>query len=421
MDKRRNRDLIQSALNTTLSGLRDDPWLARRVIAEAKGAKKVKKKISVGGVLAVVLIFAAVTAAAAILLSMRQIVDEKAVPMANEYPGESYTMEDTDLLVRLAEENGIELSQSTKDKIAFAAAQGEGYYKEELIMAMAKAEFGDQPAAWSLEEQKWFDDVCVAIGFVDEPQKALPSGEEISQEQAVSIAEAHIYAHYDQPKNLDDALIYTRGVQYLDGLADGEYPTKYWTIFYEPNVIYASSYVIYIDSQGQVLNAIAKPGISEDVQVQVDMTPGDILSAYEKIYNWDAKWDQHILNAFREDVMRSTYTDSRSYLCLAQTDYPDYPPNAISKQEAHNLAAAQLGLDPAQCNSHVFLIGDSPNPVLKVSMDGKWSFEIDCITGEIKNMRELDNAHKAWWMRMVLWEVSDQVDAEWVDTSPSFG
>lgn len=64
MDKRRNRDQIQSALNTTLSGLRDDPWLAQRVIAEAKGTRKVKKKISMGLVLALVLMLAAATALA---------------------------------------------------------------------------------------------------------------------------------------------------------------------------------------------------------------------------------------------------------------------------------------------------------------------------------------------------------------------
>lgn len=64
MDKRRNRDQIQNALNTTLSGLKDDPWLAQCVIAEAKGEVKVKKKISVGLVLALILALITVTALA---------------------------------------------------------------------------------------------------------------------------------------------------------------------------------------------------------------------------------------------------------------------------------------------------------------------------------------------------------------------
>ena len=400
MDKRRQREEIQRALDSTLSGLRDDPFLAQRVIAGAKGGKRVKKKISAGLVIALVLLLATATATAAILLSMRQIVDEQAVPMANAYQGESYTVEDTNILLRL-----VELSQRTKDEIAKASARGEGYYKEELIMAMAKAEFGDDPATWSLEEQKWFDDVCLAIGFVDTPQKALPSGEEITEEQAIKIAEDYLSEHY-HPQSLNDPLIYRQGVQYLNGFADGEYPAKYWSIFYDPLTIDASAYVIYVDSNGEVLNAKETPGISLDVETSVDMRADEILSVYESVYHGAHKWDQSILRAFREDVMRSTDTESRAYL---------------------DLMIAQLGFDPAQCNTHVFLIGDSPNPVLKVSLyntsDGRsWSCEIDSMTGEVKDIRELDNLHLKWWMRIVLWDVSDQVDEEWVETpSPSAG
>lgn len=64
MDKRTNRDQIQNALNITLSDLQDDPWLAQRVITEAKGAKKVKKELSMALVVTLVLIFAVATALA---------------------------------------------------------------------------------------------------------------------------------------------------------------------------------------------------------------------------------------------------------------------------------------------------------------------------------------------------------------------
>lgn len=64
MYKRENRELIQDALNSALSGLQDDPWLAQRVIAEAKGAKKVKKELSMALVVTLVLIFAVATALA---------------------------------------------------------------------------------------------------------------------------------------------------------------------------------------------------------------------------------------------------------------------------------------------------------------------------------------------------------------------
>ncbi|MDO5297869.1 MAG: hypothetical protein Q4F18_00460 [Clostridia bacterium] len=64
MDKRKNRNQIQNALNATLSGLQDDPWLAQRVIAEAKETKGAKKKASIVLVLALILMLAAATALA---------------------------------------------------------------------------------------------------------------------------------------------------------------------------------------------------------------------------------------------------------------------------------------------------------------------------------------------------------------------
>jgi len=64
------------------------------------------------------------------------------------------------------------------------------------------------------------------------------------------------------------------------------------------------------------------------------------------------------------------------------------------------------------------------NSVWKFSLskgEDDYSYEIDCITGEIRTKRLLDNLHRKWWMSMFLWEVSDEVDANWVDDSPSFG
>lgn len=65
MDKHK----IQHALDTVLSGLQDDPFLAQRVMTQAKGRKKMKKKVSAGLTFAVILILVAVTAFAVGLAS----------------------------------------------------------------------------------------------------------------------------------------------------------------------------------------------------------------------------------------------------------------------------------------------------------------------------------------------------------------
>lgn len=47
MNLHEEQQKVQKAMNTTLSGLREDPWLTQRVLANVKGEEPVKKKMSV--------------------------------------------------------------------------------------------------------------------------------------------------------------------------------------------------------------------------------------------------------------------------------------------------------------------------------------------------------------------------------------
>ncbi|MBQ8094577.1 MAG: DUF4179 domain-containing protein [Clostridia bacterium] len=60
---------IQKAMNSTLSGLQENPWLAQRVLANAKGEAPVKRKISLALVLSVVTILAVMGTAYALFSS----------------------------------------------------------------------------------------------------------------------------------------------------------------------------------------------------------------------------------------------------------------------------------------------------------------------------------------------------------------
>ena len=69
------RKAVHEAIDTTLSGLRENPWLAQQIIErERTGEPVVKKKLSVSLVLAIVLVLIAVTALAVALLSPKEIV-----------------------------------------------------------------------------------------------------------------------------------------------------------------------------------------------------------------------------------------------------------------------------------------------------------------------------------------------------------
>ena len=68
MDDQTLRNQLHHAVETRLSGLQGDPWLAQRVLAQAKSEPKRKRKRSVGFVIVLILLLAATTAFAAISL-----------------------------------------------------------------------------------------------------------------------------------------------------------------------------------------------------------------------------------------------------------------------------------------------------------------------------------------------------------------
>lgn len=65
MTLREEQKKVQKAMNTTLSGLREDPFLAQRVLAHQKGEEPVAKKISFTMILAIALVVLSMTAALA--------------------------------------------------------------------------------------------------------------------------------------------------------------------------------------------------------------------------------------------------------------------------------------------------------------------------------------------------------------------
>ena len=108
MNDRKDREIIQVALDTTLSGLQDDPWLARKVLDDAKGEVKVKKKISVGLVLALVLILVALGALA---VTFSDVFFKTAGSLQSDKGNlNQWSLEDKINLIEAMRESGIDIS-----------------------------------------------------------------------------------------------------------------------------------------------------------------------------------------------------------------------------------------------------------------------------------------------------------------------
>lgn len=308
----------------------------------------------------------------------------------------------------------MELSETSKDTIQTALKQGKEHITWDMLMTLAKADFG-QPQTWTLGQQKWFSDVTAALGLAEQAEKKMPSGGEDATLPVIQAAKDYIRKVYQMDAPLDNPQMYQVGAQYINGDAQGDHPGMYWSIDFQPKYLEGAEYWVYLREDLSVFHDWVRHGI------QAHSTTEEILNAFSKQFGGEHTWDQRTFRSFQEAITHAADTTSKAYLALAKTAYPDIPANAISKEQAHATAAAQVNFDAKQANSHVFLLGDAPNPVWKVMIvQGKeqWYVEIDSVTGEVKSTMLRDALHMKWWMRLVLNTTMEEMDAINNDRNP---
>lgn len=390
------REKVHRAVDNHCAHLRDDYWLAQRVIAMAREQErneqpekmpKRRSKLSVGLIVAIVLTLMSVTAVAAVVLSARQIVEETAIPMAQDTEGDRYTLEDTNLLVQLAKENGLVLSDNAMASITAAGEIGEGYWKEELLMAMAKAEFGDAPERWTLEQQKWFDDVCVAIGFIDAPHKGLPDEPAQASAAALEAANAYLHENYGAGDELLDDASYAIGIQYINGINEGDYDGMYWSIDYQPLALELSEYWVYLNDTLEVWGDNRYLGVTEDAVAT------RVRERFTKLYGMENEWTPEIWVSLHEEL-QGRFIDSEWCGCIAYIDFILPPEGGLTQDEAKAYAMAAVNQHNMKTYTAVCCMAKD-GPVWKVDVqafdtDGsfmaRWWIELDGMTGEVRDI-----------------------------------
>lgn len=217
MNDRNVRRRIHHALDTRLSGMTGDPWLAQHIIG-AEGRLRVKKKVSAGLILVLVLILIAFTALAAMTLNAFY---EKTVKMESENGAiESWSADDKVAFVGLMLEAGIELKESAvaklNDETLTESERGalamqlitdyfpsrDGVLTSVDIIAREKGPI----ETWSLEDKVWLSEL-MAQYQPDETafgRNLLPGDGDISKEQAEAIFFDHYEKEYGLAKDVFD-------------------------------------------------------------------------------------------------------------------------------------------------------------------------------------------------------------------------
>ncbi|HHT16032.1 MAG TPA: hypothetical protein GXZ86_09255 [Clostridiales bacterium] len=234
---------IKQALNNTLSSLYVSDSEARMLLAQAKEGKRVKRKLPVALVLAVLMVLMAATAVAIVFgwtrgahfLEKEQAgkfaywTEQEQIELVESLVTDGYiSADDRVRQMRDTSSSSEERAGIVKSILLnWLAAPTEEYIAFCPIMERIWGTFGD----WSVEQKAWFSNTLIEAG-VQQPDFELyvfPTENDIPEEQAKRIAMAHLCEWFDiQLKDLQQDHVYTSFVIFpLPRLAEGR--TQYTT------------------------------------------------------------------------------------------------------------------------------------------------------------------------------------------------
>ena len=360
MDDRMERELIQHAVDVTLSGVQGNPYRVQRVLAAARRPeekKTVKRKLSVSLVLVIVLILASVTALAVGLTNY--ISGFRA--LENEYGSYDHWPATAQVkLVDLMLENGVltaedvpgwqQLSGPDKEAAAEKAlnryTEGMVFVDTESIMVRMWGYF-DQ---WSEEQRALYTELNVQYGDQgrDWPYYMVPSGTDLNREQAVEKAKDHLVNVFDADRQFLDTLpvtAYFAASSYNnEGLPADE---PYWEI--DLGEERGTRHSVAMTRTGELLSLYA-PGTS--VTRPVDLS-GDIMAGVKPA-----------------DLNASPISEERA-LISARADLTEIGPYSVSGEEAELLTGEAMFV-----YSHRYMQGSEPVWLVNWSMDGELKYRV---------------------------------------------
>ena len=279
MDERREKQMIQQAFETSLSGLQDDPWLAQRVLSEAKkeGEVVMKKKISVALIVTIMLIlFSAVAVAAALLWQdyapqVKQAEhelgdyvewpDAQRIKLAKDLLSMGY-VHDSEATAMLVSEDATEAEKARAADQMMLELTGLDDVKEIHSAFITYAILGHEDT-WTPEQRVWWNGIVTMYGdggAVD--TLIVPTADDLPEEDAIAIAKAAVAEAY----GFDDA--YMAALHPVANLyvTDARPDYKRWDIqlklYREGSTTWAEKiYTVIVDENGEV---IADPDVGID-------------------------------------------------------------------------------------------------------------------------------------------------------------
>lgn len=340
------------------------------------------------------------------------------MPIAAQSTSKYFSADELRIILEYTEDYGIELPEESREVLDQKLFFDAEYSKTGMLWTIVAAQYGKTNILWPVSVQKWYDDLIAELGLAEHTNLAIPQGDEIAQETAITIAKEYIVQEYEETFNLDDASFYQRGQTYSINQSQGGAAEKCWTIFYFPQVLEAGAYEISLDSAGNILQSRYREGFGNGSSFMEMYNM--IMDVYGiRIEQWPQKAYQELKKA-AAFASASGASHSKLVDILNETEYPEIRDEAITQEEAYRIAANQLKVSSYSPMGAVY-IQATPNPVWKVNIDDFFYFEIDSVTGEIKEFYERSGNYQDWESRITLKAIKDKLDEKWKDSEKAFG
>ena len=361
---------------------------------ERKG-RPMRRKLSVGFVLAVILCTLAAGALAAVLLGGKDFVDQIMAPKAAQTDSDSFTKEEIEEILRIAAENHLSLSD--EDMYRLNHLDKTGYFKEELMRLFVKTEYGFYPSAWPIEVQRWYEQMLEACGLdYGETVNVLPEGDELTQEQILKIAQEYIHDKYYPDVNVNDESKYRRFLTYQEHKQGQDSAYREWSLRYEAKDLYLADYVMTLDTAGNIKKEYAVGGILDPSYETYGQFMRDrFRRVYGDQYGF-VNWTSEIMLKYQEAMRhRQTLTGPEHFIGdeypILDMTYLLPDETMISKETAIEKAKAACGnldYETLYSNSAVAVCLENPEgqSVWKVTLQlhggGFVYAQLDAKTGE---------------------------------------
>ena len=238
------------------------------------------------------------TALAVTLLSPKDVVEQVAVPIAQNNAQENYTYEELKELITALNENGITLDEGSRLMQAFQT--GHGYWEQNTIREICLAVFGKDELYWNIEQRHWYGEMMVAIGAWPKNLFLLPAEGDLTETEAIELAVKTLKDTYDVdlPTQTNDDWQVGAGLSsntYYDEKGK-EYSLEQWHIaFSRKDKPYSWTYSILFDRHGENIQTdhFEEPEMDERTQQRYNEIQDtfakerDAVSKYgEVMYFW---------------------------------------------------------------------------------------------------------------------------------------